>query len=150
MTRPVSILLLYLLLFASCRRYHAEVVVFHTLPSDGWEQTDTIRFPIDTLDAQGTYQLSIGLRTSISSPYPFRNLQLNIQEKISSLPQRSHTISIPISTNHHGTTLKEYLLPVDTIQLPPKATGEILITHHMRNNPLYGIRDLGVKLIEIK
>ena len=63
------------LLLSACRRelaYHA----YRSTPMEGWEQGDTLHFHVDTLRRTGTYAMSLGVRSSASTPYPFQTLWL--------------------------------------------------------------------------
>ena len=48
---------------------------------EGWEPGDTLKFHVDTLDASGVYNLSIGVRTSSSTPYPYQTLWMVVRQQ---------------------------------------------------------------------
>lgn len=55
---------------------------FHTLPEEGWDADDTLRFPVDTVTEDGYYALTVYLRTPISTPYPYREIILHVDREV--------------------------------------------------------------------
>lgn len=139
------------MLVASCSQSPA-VFSFQPTPEDGWEQTDTIFFPIDTIREGGTYQVSIALRTNTAAPYPFRSLSLRLTERLSTIPEQSKTLSLKLDQEQatfesNGISIQQHIFIADTLRLPSKPTsGKILISHQMQSNLLHGIRDVGIRL----
>ena len=148
----VSLFLVIAILVASCGRNRPAVFSFQPAPGDGWEQTDTLSFSIDTIREGGTYQISIALRTNTATPYPFRTLSLLLTERLSSVPERSKTLSLkldqePAALESNGISLQQYIFIADTLHLPSApVSGKIQVSHQMQSRQLNGIRDVGIRL----
>lgn len=136
---------------ASCRRqlaYHT----YRPTPTEGWEQGDTLHFHIDTLRHAGRYAMSIGVRTSASTPYPFQSLFLVVREHWHA-PERitCDTIECRLTDSEGdltgtGVSIYQAEQPLHTLELGDSASADISITHIMRRELLPGITDVGLKL----
>ena len=92
---PLFVLLL--LIVVGCGQRRVETYCFRATPVDGWETTDSLVFPIDTVHQAGRYRLSIGVRTSAANPYPFQTLALSITTRLQGKKARPFAAS-PIRT----------------------------------------------------
>lgn len=151
---PVFLLLSVALFFSCSPRDHTQFM-FQPVPSDGWEQTDTIRFPLDTIRQGGTYAISIALRTATPMPYPYRSLTLTLRERITPMPERELSVRInldetPTTFKSRGISMQQYIMCADTLHLPAgNAFGELLVVQAMQSRLLRGIRDVGIRLEKI-
>ena len=148
----ISLLFALAMFVASCSQRRPTVFSFQPAPVEGWEQTDTLSFPIDTIHESGTYILSVALRTNTATPYPFRNLSILLTERLSSTPERCKALSLeldrePDTFESNGISLKQYIFTADTLHLHSvPISGKIQVSHQMKSRHLHGIRDIGIRL----
>lgn len=149
--KPFACVLLFALLLVACNRRPVATFSYRSTPVDGWENADTLIFPIDSLPADGRYALTVGVRTSSAYPYPFRMLALSIEARFLSQTRYADTLYCSL-TDHEGdvsgkgVSVYQYTFPVDTFQLHRGARGTITIHHIMRRNLLPGVSDVGIRL----
>lgn len=149
--RSLFLFLLLSLLLSACKPGGTATFAYQPTPVEGWDKTDSLTFSIDTVRAGGTYRLSVGLRTSASHAYPYRDITLQIVERISGQPQRvvhtnCHLTNAEGDISGTGIASYQYVFDIETVSLPEKSTGTITIRHLMRDPILSGITDVGVKL----
>lgn len=129
-------------------------VAFDYCPTavEGWEPGDSLKFHIDTLKHAGQYELSIGVRTSSSNPYPYQTLWLVVRQHWHNPSQELiDTIRLQLTNERgdpqgHGVTLYQYDQPWRTLQLREGQSADISIIHVMRREMLPGISDVGIQL----
>lgn len=125
---------------------------YETIDADGWDKTDTLRYLIDSLENGGRYKLTIGIRTSVSDPYPYRSLWMLVKQRWQN-SERLVVDTVECSlidekgdTNGKGVSIFETVLPCHALELPRGACGEITVNHLMQREVLPGILSVGVKL----
>ncbi len=122
-------------------------------PVEGWEKGDTLRYHVDTLRQTGHYTMSIGIRSSSATPYPFQSLWLVVRQQWHNPEQqRCDTVECTLSNadgdiTGTGVSLYQYELPFTEMDLNEGASADIRITHLMRTEMLPGITDVGIKLV---
>lgn len=138
----------------ACRRYET-TNAFRSFAVDGWDSDDTLIVPIDTLQADGTFVLSLHLRVATAPPrYPYTDIVLLLSRRLSSDGHTlisTDTISLPLTSARgdmegRGTSLLQIDVPIDTLSLPAGTSGSFALTHLMRRDPLQGIHDVGLSL----
>lgn len=139
------------LILASCRPSDTATFAYQPTPVDGWEVTDSLCFPIDSIVQSGEYTLSIGVRTSSAHPYPYRDIAFQVVERIGGRKTRRlnttcHLTDSAGDVSGKGISTYQYAFDVDRIHLTEGDTGTIIIRHHMRDPILPGITDVGVKV----
>lgn len=146
---PVVALPMFIALLTACHTppaYHN----YRSVSVEGWESKDTLAFSIDSLPTEGTYVLSLGVRTAVN--YPFQSLWVVVKQSWSTpLRQRIDTVACTTHDNHGnalgtGVARNQQLFAVDTLQLPIGARGTIGIRHIMRRDLLPGVSDVGIEL----
>ena len=157
MTRRLDILktiipaLLVIAGISSCHRRDA-VYQYCSLPADGWESSQTLTFPIDSLPQGGSFRLHVHLRTSSVETYPYRKLWLEVRQHWQhTATTRTHTLVCNLTTEEghpdgQGVSLYQYAFPLDTISLPHGAKGHISVRHIMRSPLLPGVSEVGLRL----
>lgn len=125
---------------------------YRATPVDGWEPGDTLRFQVDTIRHGGTYNLSIGLRTSVSEPYPYQTLWLGVRQHWHN-PERVSLDTVECRLNDpdgdvtgDGVSLYQYEQVCKSVQLTDGDYGEISVFHIMSCEILPGIREVGIKV----
>ncbi|MBQ5729537.1 MAG: gliding motility lipoprotein GldH [Bacteroidaceae bacterium] len=143
---------------------------YKSFPKEGWHMRDTLHFVIDSLQETGPYTLNLGIRTSTANPYPFKDLQVEFSQRWVSSSHKDTTDSLqPVALiktsldtidchlvsdkgDNLGTGISnfQYIVPIDTLQLPVGAKGNIYIVHRMRMTTLPGIANVGVELRRVE
>jgi len=150
----VPLFVLLLLIVVGCGQRRVETYCFRATPVDGWETTDSLVFPIDTVQQAGRYRLSIGVRTSAANPYPFQTLALSITTRLQGRKAQRDTALCSLTdkdgdVNGQGVSLYQYVFPVDELHLEKGQTGTITVQHLMRRNLLPGVANVGIRLDRI-
>lgn len=119
---------------------------------EGWEPGDSLKFNVDTLKTAGKYQITLGLRTSVSIPYPYQSITLLVCQHWKN-PERTFrdTVNINLTDEHgdangSGVSFNQYTYEWKTIDIPIGSCGYITVNHLMRSEMLPGISNVGVKL----
>ena len=157
---PLSILSVFLLLLASallvgCGQRRVEEFRFCSTPVDGWENSDSLVFPINTIRQDGDYCLSIGVRTSAANSYPFRTLVLSITTRIRGAEVEHDTAYCDLTDadgdlNGQGVSLYQYVFPVSVLHFRKGQSGTVLIHHIMRRRLLSGVANIGIRIERVK
>ena len=148
---PLAGLMLAAVLASACRP-DAAAFSYAATPVDGWQPTDTLRFPVDSLREEGSYSLTLGVRTSTSVPYPYRSLTLRVSQHWQ-CPDTvlCDTVCVPLTDEQgnpagRGITLYQLEQPFARHSFRTGQRGEIRISHLMRAGLLQGIESVGVRV----
>lgn len=132
-------------------RYH----VYQSVSGDeGWDKSDSLAFSLPVGFAAGKYVVEVGLRHT--GEYPYRDIWLSItQSEGDSLLTHTDTLHIYLA-DEKGQWMQEsavgglyqYVCVADQpLILSDDSIGcTFYITHLMRQNPLPGITDIGIRL----
>lgn len=157
MTRSLKILLtiipaiLAIAGISSCQQRDA-AYSYHSLPAAGWESSQTLTFPIDSLSQGGTFHLHVHLRTSSVEAYPYRKLWLEVRQTWQHPAiVRTDTLACSLASEEghptgQGISLYQYAFPLCTLNLPEGANGQISIRHIMQSHLLPGVSEVGLRL----
>lgn len=149
--RHFIILLLALAALAGCQQ-QPSAFAYRSTSVDGWEPGDTLHFHIDSLKESGNYVLTLGIRTSASTPYPFQTLWLVVQQKwYNPDTLRIDTVECRLTDEKgdiagHGVSLYQYTQPFLSQHLNAGASADFSIIHIMRREMIPGISSVGIKL----
>lgn len=147
-----------LAMLVSCRpdtAYH----VYQSVPDSGWTRQDTLVFELPASLPAGRYALEIGLRNT--SEYAYRDIWLALLSGRGTVPGDSCTC--PVDTLHlfladsHGRWLHDGIAGslyqsewpgvavcvIDSVASEPRT---LRIVHLMKDAPLSGIADVGIRL----
>ena len=143
--------ILFAFCFAGCRQRPA-AYKYLPAPVEGWEQGDTLRYHIDSLNESGIYQLKLGLRVSASRPYPFQSIWLAIRQNWYN-PDTTFTDTVECrltdnkgDVSGRGVSLYTLTRPVKLMKLHKGTSADIGIIHIMRREMLPGVADIGIRL----
>lgn len=119
------------------------------IPPEGWRRNDTVCLHTDTLQQDGTYQLSIGLRCN--DKYPYKSIWVVIENYFSPPLFAWHdTVECQLvdSLNRmqRGIRVYQYDIPASRRQLHKGQAGQIRIWHYMQQENLPGIMDVGIRI----
>ena len=151
MKYPLTLGVLILCVLFSCRTDTCEFS-YRTVPLNGWDMSDSMVFPVDSIVADGYYQISVGLRTSAARPYPYRHLSLEVAYSLAdSMQVGKHVYNLLLTdslgdVNGSGISLYQYEHVVDTLHLCSQQSGVITVRHAMRDRVLQGISDVGIRI----
>lgn len=157
MTRNLTLILQIMCLtltvwaLAACREQPA-AYEYRPTPVEGWEPGDTLKFSVDTLRKSGTYRLTLGVRTSASTPYPFRSVWLVVRQRWHN-PDTLLVDTVECALTDEkgditgsGVSLYQYRQPMSQMQLTEGSSAELSIIHIMRREMIPGITAVGIKL----
>lgn len=145
---PYLLFIISLLALSSCRQ---RPVLYDYVPVEphGWLTTDTLRFTLPAVPADGDYTFSLGTR--FNSQYPYEDLWLVLEQRYLSVRRRD-TLHLAMPTEKptwqtNGIAFHEAEAPVTTTHLTPQQMPvELLVYHVMRHQCLTGITEVGVKV----
>jgi len=120
---------------------------------DGWERTDTLKFRIADIIADGDYDEVIGMR--IDGSYPFTSVTLIAEQHSPSYGLlRTDTLECRLTDNEAnftgtGSTYLSYEFPLATLRLQQADTLDVKLYHTMLRQSLNGITDVGLTLRKV-
>ena len=150
MCRPLFFLLIGLFLYSCTGNtlYHS----YQSLPAEGWDRSDTIRFDVPETRRGINGSLFIGLRTV--AHIGFRDIVLAVEQyDDAGMVCRCDTIRYPL-TDEEGNALTKGVntRQYETQQLPLRIrkgqSGSIRIHHLMRREMISGITEVGIRIEE--
>lgn len=137
-------------LAAGCSR-DAAAYQYGSVSVDGWEPGDTVVLRVPPLEQGGAYAMHLGLRTSNTVSYPFRELWLAVKQEWASGQTIIDTLQCTLATpagdaSGKGVSLNQYEFALPVRQLAKGDSARICINHIMRQDLLPGITDVGIRL----
>jgi gliding motility-associated lipoprotein GldH len=123
---------------------------FHSFPLAEWNQQESVRFEIPVHDNSIPYDVFIEIRNN--NNYSFRNLWLFVDYKNPNGRLRSDTVYVELADIYgkwygKGISLFDYSFPYElNVQYPDTGKYIYTIRQGMRENPLKGISDIGLKV----
>ncbi len=140
------------LLFLSCS---PELLydTYKPAPVTGWARNDTLSFEVPKMMEDGTYDLTLGLRTN--GEYPFTSLTLIVEQTI--LPEDNSyndTIHCELVNQKgqelgNGVSYFQYLFPIRKESLKAGDSLRVNVRHDMKKEDLPGINDVGLEIRRI-
>lgn len=125
---------------------------FNPVNSEGWVHNDTISFEFDATDSLKRYDFNLRLRTEKS--YPYANLYLFILTEFpngkSAFDTLSYMLADPSGKWYGKSTgsLIESEITYKRTTIPYKGHYKMNVIQAMREETLYGVSDIGLKIIE--
>ena len=152
MRRTGEKLLIFILMITgivSCS--HKEIFFeYHSFANTEWNRDEPVVFSVKIEDNSQPYDVSIELRNN--DAYPFSNIWLFVDYKTPDGNSRADTIGADLADVYgkwygKGLSLYSLSIPYETAVLFPD-TGTYIYSIHqgMRENPLKGISDIGMKV----
>lgn len=122
---------------------------YHPIDEKGWSDNDTVYFQLPDSMATGKYKTEIGIRHT--NLYPYKDIWLSIK---SDNRDKTDTIHIYLvndrgNWNGNGSTggYYQYSVPITELNDHLSSDSIIKVYHIMKDNPLSGITDVGLKII---
>ena len=149
--RGILILFILCLFFGSCQEgsfFEKNIVI----PNQSWDYEFKPTFTIDVKDPTAHYDLFLELRHT--AYYPYSNIFVLVHQK--HLPQDStNRFELKLAEldgrwvgKSAGNLYEQSTLIKENIQFPDTGKFVISLEQNMRDNPLKGVNDVGIKLIK--
>jgi gliding motility-associated lipoprotein GldH len=123
---------------------------YHSFSNAEWNREDTAVFNVKIEDNSRPYNVSIELRNN--NDYPFSNIWLFVDYKMPDGKSRTDTVGVDLADVYgkwygKGLSLYNLSIPYETaILFPDTGTYVYSIRQGMRENPLKGISDIGLRV----
>lgn len=145
-----NILLLALgVTLAACTR-STLIHVYRNVPAEGWDQSDVLSFPLDTVRHGGVYNLSIGVRTT--NLYPYQKLWIVVETALCN-PDTAFADTLACTfvgddgiKNGKGTDTQQYDFHLGQTLLQQGQSGTVSVRHIMRREVVPGVSDIGIRI----
>lgn len=148
-----GILCLIMALLFACTDNEKELFSeFRSFPHAEWSQSDSLRFYVSIQDTVSYYDVFLELRNN--NHYPFRNIWLFINYQTPLGEIRSDTLNAELADIYgkwygKGINLYSYSFPYSfDIQYQDTGTYIYTIRQGMRQDPLSGISDIGLRILK--
>ena len=145
-TSSIGLLFLFLV---SCS--HNEIFFeYHSFKKNGWAREDAAVFQVDIDNTTDLFDVSLEIRNN--NDYPFRNIWLFVDFQTPGGDVRTDTIGVDLADVYgkwHGKGISIYSLTISYetgIRFSQAGTYTYSIRQGMRENPLKGISDIGLKI----
>ncbi len=147
----ISVAAGFLFALAACREntvYHT----YHPVPARGWARNDTLVYTLPASLPAGSYALEVGVR--YKETYPYQNLWLGVAQVSLRHGETCFTDSLQLFlADERGATadnspggLNQYMVPFRSVTIREGDSCAFRIVHIMKDNPLKGINDVGLRL----
>ena len=121
---------------------------YQPVPVEGWESQDTITLLLDTVYHGGSYNVSVGIRSTHLYPYQclwlLAELELNSPDTLIIDTLVCNITDAEGNFIGKGLSVYDNVYPMATINCKKGQSGRMRLRHIMRLNPLPGISDVGV------
>lgn len=141
-------IILSALVIISCQLSN-NTTTYKSVNESGWKAKDTLTFVVDIKDITKKYNFSLAVRHNKS--YEFNNFWVKIGQKKPKEKIIFTNVDIALFNNFgkpYGKctgSLCTQIFPIEkNIQFKQKGKYKIAVIHLMRQEPLFGIKDIGV------
>lgn len=138
-----------MLVMASCQR-GTVMHEYRNTPAGGWDQSDMLVYPLDTVKEAGEYNVDIGVRTT--NMFPYKKLWLVVESELVN-PDTTFADTLMCDFNEEGgvsarrgLNAYQFDFRLRTITLREGQSGKLVVHHIMRREILPGVSDVGVRL----
>lgn len=135
----------------ACHDVHLPYHHFITTDPSGWTVTDTLRFAPVTVNSDGKYTITAGVR--VDDRYAYRDLWIVVEHRSDEVLQKAHrdTVHLILADSKgkwltQGVVLHETQETVATTALTTTDAHEFLVYHIMNDQSLVGINEVGLKI----
>ena len=146
MKHYIFILLLFL---ASCSNNEV-FFEYHSFKRSGWDRHSAAVYPVHINNTADLFDISLEIRNN--NDYLFRNIWLFVDFQTPESHVRTDTISVDLADVYgkwHGKGISLYSLVIPyktSVRFPQKGVYTYSVRQGMRENPLKGISDIGLKV----
>jgi gliding motility-associated lipoprotein GldH len=142
---------LLFLLGVSCS--HNEIFFeYHSFQEDGWNRENAAVYHINIDNTTDLFDVSLEIRNN--NDYLFRNIWLFVDFQTPGGNVRTDTIGVELADVYgkwygKGISLYSLTIPYETaVRFPQQGTYTYSVRQGMRENPLTGISDIGLKILK--
>lgn len=125
---------------------------YRSTPVEGWEQGDTLHFHVDSVAHAGKYRMTLGIRYSATTPYPFQSLWLVVREHWHN-PESVYCDTVECKLSNADGDIKGTGVSIYQVEqylhdrlLQEGMSADITINHIMQREMLPGITDVGLRI----
>lgn len=115
-----------------------------------WTRKDTLRFDVPPLTTSGPFTETLHVRTTKSTPYPFKTLHVEVaQTWASDTVTLVDTVACNFeraATGATGVAIRQYAVTFRSIERQKGDSAHVTLRHVMYQDSLSGISDLGLSL----
>lgn len=149
--KAIFILGISIVLFASCQQgaFYEENTV---IPDQKWDYDFTPKFTVHIPENQKPFDLYLNLRHSAF--YPYANIYVLLRKKGAGFQDSSIRYEIKLAEldgkwtgNSAGNLYEHAQLIQENFTFPDTGKYVFTLEQNMRDNPLIGVNDIGIKLI---
>lgn len=126
---------------------------FTELTDKGWSKFDTISFEIDSLSVQPNTPYDITIELVNNSDYPFQNIWLYVEDDFKYptfvRQEKEYEVANKLGKWHgsgFGSLFQLSLSYKKDVFFPVKRNYRLKVVQGMRNEPLFGIEKVGLKI----
>jgi gliding motility-associated lipoprotein GldH len=140
-----------LLFFLSACSHNELFFEFHSIEKADWQRENPATFSVDVKDSLAVYEIWVEVRNN--DDYPYRNIWLFIDYQTPEGRLRSDTISADLADVYgkwYGKGLSLHTLSIpyeESLRFSSCGVHNWTIRQGMRENPLKGISDIGLKVL---
>lgn len=130
----------------SCIEKRTHCLSFATIPTDGWEASDTLTFTADTLQRSTKKGFELLLHTE---NYSYANIGFHVSIEQDSIVLYSDSIHTKLaeSSSAKGIARRcDYTIPIANLTLCDSTHTTVRVTHLMSEHTLKGIREIGIRI----
>ncbi len=139
-------------LFVACRKNEV-YYSFREINKSEWSKSDTLYFYVDTITTGKGAQYNITVELGHNANYPYRNLWLYISDNINDSVFMVNTFQYMLADEFgkwYGSGFGanyQYSLPYkENVRFSGNHNCLFKVVHGMRDEPLYGIDKIGIKI----
>jgi gliding motility-associated lipoprotein GldH len=147
----VGIGLLFILV-AACSEKKEVFSEFRSFPKAEWDKQEVLRFEVPVNDLSAKYDVFLEIRSN--NEYAFSNIWLFVNYQTPKGSMRSDTVQVELADVYgkwygKGVSLYTYSFPYElNVQYPDTGVYIYTIYQGMRENPLKGVSDMGLRVLE--
>ena len=147
-------LMFLMLVIALCQSCNSDVLVdtFETIPNQNWTYAKPIKAKVNITDHQKSYQINVHYRHSLD--YKYANIWLRFQiigpDKKSHIERKEFQLALPNGEwlgKGSGSLYSYELAYKDHYKFDQNGGYTIIVEQNMRDNPLTGVNDVGLKMV---
>ncbi|MVZ65848.1 gliding motility lipoprotein GldH [Sphingobacterium sp. DK4209] len=123
------------------------------IPNQSWEYKNKPAFEVQITDKNVKFDVYVNLRHN--AYYPFSNIYLLLHEKGKGLKDTAYRHEIKLAEldgrwtgRSAGNLYEQSVLIKESYSFPDTGKYKFSIEQNMRENPLHGVNDVGLKLIK--
>lgn len=130
---------------------------FSELKDASWSRVDTLYFDIDSIYVPLNTPLDVTIELVNNSDYPYQNIWLyaldNFEDSVFTLEEKQYELADKLGKWHGSGFGSLYQLPLlykKNVVFSEKRNYQLKIVHGMRDEPLFGIEKIGVKIESVQ